>query len=64
MNDACRLDGQGTVLLKGGGASIVKQLSAGELLTVATGSIIAFEPSVHYDVQVILPRSEIVIYFM
>jgi uncharacterized protein (AIM24 family) len=46
-----RLDGQGMVLLKGGGASIVKELAPGEVLTVSTGTIIAFEQSVHYDVQ-------------
>jgi uncharacterized protein (AIM24 family) len=48
-----RLLGDGLVLLKGGGATIVKKLEAAETLRVSTGSIIAFQNSVHYDVQMI-----------
>jgi hypothetical protein len=48
-----RLIGDGLVLLKGGGATLVKDLAPGEMLRVASGSIIAFERNVHYDVQMV-----------
>lgn len=41
--------GDGLVLLKGGGATVVQDLQPGESLRVASGSIIAFERSVQYD---------------
>jgi uncharacterized protein (TIGR00266 family) len=45
-----KLSGQGDVLVKGGGTVVNKELQDGETLRVASGSIIAFESTLHYDV--------------
>lgn len=46
-----RLRGDGDVLVKAGGALVEKELQEGEVLRVTSGSIVAFESSVQYDVQ-------------
>jgi uncharacterized protein (AIM24 family) len=46
-----RLTGQGDVLIKGGGTIVCKDLDEGESLRVSSGSIVCFEPTVQYDVQ-------------
>lgn len=46
-----KLTGQGDVLVKGGGTVVKQQLHEGETLRVTSGSIIAFESTIHYDVQ-------------
>ena len=46
-----RLSGQGDVLVKGGGTIICKVLEEGEALRVTSGSIVCFEPTVQYNVQ-------------
>jgi uncharacterized protein (TIGR00266 family) len=46
-----RLSGQGDVLVKAGGTLVEKELEEGEVLRVASGSIVAFESSVEYDIQ-------------
>ena len=37
--------------MKGGGTIVKKELREGESLRVTSGSIVAFESSIHYDVQ-------------
>lgn len=49
----CSLTGNGLVLLKGGGATIVKELAAGEELRTTPGSIIAMQNSIGFDVQLV-----------
>ena len=46
-----KVTGEGDVLLKGGGTIVNRELKEGETLRVTSGSIVAFEPSVQYDVQ-------------
>jgi uncharacterized protein (TIGR00266 family) len=46
-----RLSGQGDVLVKAGGTLVEKELSEGEVLRVTSGSIVAFESSIEYDIQ-------------
>ena len=46
-----KLWGQGDVLIKGGGTVVERYLEAGQTLRVSSGSLIAFEPSIEYDVQ-------------
>ena len=46
-----KLTGAGDVLVKAGGTLVVKELQAGQKLRVTSGSIVAFENSVDYDVQ-------------
>jgi uncharacterized protein (TIGR00266 family) len=46
-----KLTGQGDVLVKGGGTIVVHDLREGEKWRVTSGSIVAFESSVDYDVQ-------------
>jgi uncharacterized protein (TIGR00266 family) len=46
-----KLSGEGDVLLKGGGTVVKKELKEGETLRVTSGSIIAFESTMDYDVQ-------------
>jgi hypothetical protein len=48
-----RLSGTGDVLVKGGGTIVVHDLTPGEKLRVTAGSLVAFEPTVEYDVQMI-----------
>jgi len=46
-----RLQGDGLTFVHAGGTIIEKQLVAGETLRVDTGCLVAFEPSVDYDIQ-------------
>ena len=46
-----RLVGQGDVLIKAGGTLVERELKEGEVLRATSGSIVAFEPSVSYDIQ-------------
>lgn len=46
-----KLTGPGTVFIHGGGDFIDFTLAAGEVLQVDTGSVVAFEESVDYDIQ-------------
>lgn len=46
-----RLVGDGDVLIKAGGTLVEKDLQEGEVLRVTSGSIVAFEPTVSYDIQ-------------
>jgi uncharacterized protein (TIGR00266 family) len=45
-----KLSGEGDVLVKGGGTVVNKELKDGETLRVASGSIVAFESTIEYDV--------------
>jgi uncharacterized protein (TIGR00266 family) len=46
-----KLTGPGTVFIHGGGDFIEFNLSAGEVMQVDTGSVVAFDESVDYDIQ-------------
>ncbi|GAB5032739.1 Hypothetical protein NocV09_01001850 [Nannochloropsis oceanica] len=46
-----RLTGQGDAFIKAGGALIRRELAEGETLRVTSGALVAFAPSVSYDVQ-------------
>lgn len=46
-----RLVGEGDVLLKAGGTLVEKTLSEGQTLRVTSGSIVAFERTIDYDVE-------------
>jgi uncharacterized protein (TIGR00266 family) len=46
-----RLQGDGLAFLHAGGTICEKQLAPGETLRVDTGCIVAFQPSVDYDIQ-------------
>lgn len=46
-----RLEGDGQVLVKGGGTIVKRELKDGETLRVSSGSIVAFETSIDYDIQ-------------
>jgi uncharacterized protein (TIGR00266 family) len=46
-----RLQGDGLAFIHAGGTIHQRDLSAGEVLRVDTGCIVAFQPSVHYDIQ-------------
>lgn len=46
-----KLSGEGDVLVKGGGTVVKRSLRDGETLRVTSGSIIAFESTIQYDVQ-------------
>jgi len=46
-----RLEGNGMAFVHAGGTIIKKQLAAGEMLRVDTGCLVAFEPSVDYDIK-------------
>jgi uncharacterized protein (TIGR00266 family) len=48
-----RLEGQGLAFVHAGGTIIEKDLAAGETLRVDTGCLVAFAPSVDYDIQFI-----------
>ena len=48
-----RLTGDGLVFVHAGGSVIKKELQAGESLWVDTGCLVAFEPSVDYDIKFI-----------
>lgn len=45
-----RLSGEGDVLVKGGGTIVCKELDEGQSIRVTSGSIVAFEPTIQYDV--------------
>lgn len=46
-----RLSGDGLAFMHAGGTIIEKELAAGETLRVDTGCLVAFAPSVGYDIQ-------------
>jgi len=46
-----RLQGDGLVFIHAGGTILQRDLAAGEVLRVDTGCIVAFQPSVDYDIQ-------------
>lgn len=46
-----RLEGQGMAFVHAGGTIIEKELGAGETLRVDTGCLVAFAPTVDYDIQ-------------
>jgi uncharacterized protein (AIM24 family) len=46
-----KLSGEGDVLIKGGGTIVKRQLRDGETLRVTSGSIVALESTIQYDVQ-------------
>ena len=46
-----KLDGDGMVFMHAGGTVVDRTLKAGEVLHVDTGCIVAFEPSVKFDIQ-------------
>src|SRR5512139_527845 len=48
-----RLQGDGLVFVHAGGTIIEKNLAAGETLRVDTGCLVAFAPSVDYDIQLV-----------
>lgn len=48
-----RLQGDGLAFIHAGGAIIKKELAAGETLRVDTGCLVAFAPTVSYDIQFI-----------
>ncbi|HSL70072.1 MAG TPA: TIGR00266 family protein [Longimicrobiales bacterium] len=48
-----RLTGQGLAFVHAGGTILKRQLNPGERLRVDTGCLVAFEPTVDYDVQLI-----------
>jgi uncharacterized protein (TIGR00266 family) len=47
------LSGDGNCFIHAGGTILKKQLAAGEQLRVDTGCLVAFEPSVQYDIKFI-----------
>ena len=46
-----KLDGDGLAFMHAGGTIVERQLQPGEVLHVDTGCIVAFEPSVQFDIQ-------------
>jgi uncharacterized protein (AIM24 family) len=48
-----KLSGDTDVLIKGGGTIVHKQLEHGETLRVTSGSLVCFESTVSYDVQMV-----------
>jgi uncharacterized protein (TIGR00266 family) len=48
-----RLEGDGLVFVHAGGTVIEKVLAAGEVIRVDTGCLVAFAPTVQYDIQFI-----------
>ena len=46
-----RLEGDGWTFVHAGGTLTERVLSPGELIRVDTGCIVAFQPSVNYDIQ-------------
>jgi uncharacterized protein (TIGR00266 family) len=48
-----RLQGDGLAFIHAGGTIYQRQLAAGELIRVDTGCIVAFQPSVEYDIQMV-----------
>jgi uncharacterized protein (TIGR00266 family) len=48
-----KLEGTGMAFVHSGGTIIERNLSAGELLKVDTGCLVAFEPSIVYDIELV-----------
>lgn len=48
-----RLEGQGLAFVHAGGTVVKRELAAGETLRVDTGCLVAFAPTVDYDIQFI-----------
>lgn len=48
-----RLSGHGLAFVQAGGAIMMRNLQPGEILKVDTGCLVAFHPSVDYDIQFI-----------
>ena len=48
-----RIKGDGLAFVHAGGAIIAKDLAPGEMLRVDTGCMVAFEPTVNYDIQMV-----------
>jgi uncharacterized protein (AIM24 family) len=48
-----RLSGDGLVFIHAGGMVLERQLQAGEVLRVDTGCIVAMQPTVAYDIQMV-----------
>jgi len=48
-----RIGGEGTAFLRAGGSLMRRELAPGEVLSVTSGAIVAFEPSVEYDVTML-----------
>lgn len=48
-----KLRGDGLAFVQAGGAIIEKDLAPGEVLRVDTGCLVAFSPSVNYDIQLV-----------
>ena len=46
-----RLQGDGWAFVHAGGTLLQRELKAGEVLRIDTGCIVAFQPSVAYDIQ-------------
>ncbi len=46
-----KLDGDGMVFMHAGGTVVERQLNAGEVLHVDTGCVVAFDPSVQFDIR-------------
>ncbi len=46
-----RLDGDGMVFVHAGGTILERQLAPGETLRVDTGCVVAYQPTVYFDVQ-------------
>ncbi len=46
-----KLEGDGLAFLHAGGTVVPRKLEAGEVLRVDTGCLVAFEPTVDYDIQ-------------
>ncbi|GAA5171698.1 TIGR00266 family protein [Viridibacterium curvum] len=46
-----KLDGDGMAFVHAGGTLLVKDLAPGEVLRVDTGCVVAFQPSVDFDIQ-------------
>ena len=48
-----RLTGNGLAMVHAGGTLMERTLAAGETLKIDTGCIVALQPSVHYDIQMV-----------
>jgi uncharacterized protein (AIM24 family) len=48
-----RLTGDGWAFVHAGGTLYERELAVGEILRVDTGCIVAFQPSIHYDIQMV-----------
>lgn len=46
-----KLEGDGLVFVHAGGTIVERQLAPGEVLHIDTGCVVAFEPSVEFDIQ-------------